>query len=164
MSRGVSAGRRGSAGLGFAAIALFALLACSRHEPDSTPDGVVKLWLEKMEEATDPHAAHEAFELLGPKARANLQDRADLASKMQGRQESAEDMLAQGRFGLKFRPKSMTSAVQGDDAIVTVVGADTQTEHTTIHCVRENGEWRVEPELPDLAPLHHREELEMDGG
>ena len=140
------------------------MAACSKHEPDQTPDGVVKLWLDKMEEATDPKEAHDAFELLGPKARGNLQERADLASKMQGRQESAEDMLAQGRFGLKFRPKSMTSTIQGDDATVTVVGADAQTEHTTIHCVREKGEWRVEPELPELAPLRHREEPGADAG
>ncbi|MGH7283136.1 MAG: hypothetical protein ACRELY_16545 [Polyangiaceae bacterium] len=147
-----------------ATLALLTVGACSRHEPDSTPDGAVKIWLEKMEVATDPNMAHEAFELLGPKARANLQERADLASKMQGRQESAEDMLAQGRFGLKYRPKSMTSAVNGDDATVTVIGADAQTDHTTIHCVRENGQWHVEPDLPDLAPLRHREEPETDAG
>ena len=141
------------------------LPACSRPPPESTPDGVVKLWLDRMEASSeDPHAAHEAFLLLGPKARANLQERADLASKMQGRQESAEDMLAQGRFGLKFRPKSMTASVQGDDATVTVIGADSLTEHTTVHCVRQSGQWLIEPELPDLAPLRHREDSLKDGG
>ncbi|HEX7667250.1 MAG TPA: hypothetical protein VF407_22115 [Polyangiaceae bacterium] len=117
----------------------------------------MRLWLDRMEaSAEDARAAHEAYELLGPKARANLEERADLASKMQGRHVEAEQMLAQGRFGLKFRPKTLTSQVNGDDAVVAVSGNNQMAEHTTVHCVRETGQWKVEPDLPDIAPLRHR--------
>lgn len=151
--------------VGTIALAFFVLAGCSRPAPESTPDGVVRLWLDRMEAASeDPHAAHEAFELLGPKAKANLQERADLASKMQGRQQTAEEMLAQGRFGLKYRPKSMTATVSGDDATVAVTGADPLTEHTTVHCVRDGAAWKVEPELPSLSPLRRRDDSLKDAG
>jgi hypothetical protein len=154
------------------AIFAFAFLlasACSRAPQDATPEAVVKLWLERMEASTDdPRASHDAFLLLGPKARANLDERADRASRMQGRQLTAEQMLAQGRFGLKFRPKSMTSTIHGDDATVDVVGADSATEHTSVRCVQENGAWRIEPDLPEVAQLRRgtdaRDNGANDGG
>jgi len=149
-------------------VVLVALLACgcSRAPQDATPEGVVKQWLDRMEASTeDARAAHEAFLLLGPRARANLEARADRASRMQGRQETAEQMLAQGRFGLKFRPKLLTSTIQGNDATVNVVGADAVSEHTTVHCVSENGAWRIEPELPEIAQLRRRDDDPLrDGG
>ncbi len=131
--------------------------ACSRPAPESTPEGVVRLWLDRMEASSeDARAAHEAYALLGPKARASLEERADLASKMQGRRVDPEKMLAQGRFGLKFRPKTMTAQVNGDDAVVAVSGTNQLVEHTTVHCVRESGQWKIEPELPAVAPLRRR--------
>src|SRR5471030_131542 len=112
--------------------AMLSICSCSRAPQDATPEGAVKLWLERMEASTDdPRASHDAFLLLGPRARANLEERADRASKMQGRQETAEQMLAQGRFGLKFRSKSMTTQIHGSDATVDVIGADPATEHTS---------------------------------
>jgi hypothetical protein len=85
-------------------------------------------------------------------------------------------MLAAGRFGLAFRPKSMHVAAVGDRATVEVLGADPATERASVTCVyerrqapdeqrspdstdpaagaadpdrRDLGGWRVEPELPD---------------
>ena len=153
------------------AFAALVICGCSRAPQDATPEGVVKLWLERMEASTDdPRASHDAFLLLGPRARANLEERADRASRMQGRQETAEQMLAQGRFGLKFRPKSMTTQIHGGDATVDVIGADPATEHTSVACVQENGAWRIEPDLPEVSQLRRtgdnsgREDSPHDGG
>ncbi len=139
-------------------IAVFAL-ACSRAAPDATPEGVVRLWLEKMESAEgDVRAMREAYQLLGPKARANLKDRAERASRGQGRRFEAYEMLAEGRFGLRFRPKTMTAKIEGDEAKVEVRG-DGPDEIATVHCTREGNAWRIEPELPDVIAPQRR-----DGG
>jgi hypothetical protein len=132
-----------------AVIALALASACSRPAPDATPEGVVRLWLEKMEaQPEDPHAAREAFLLLGPAARANLEKRAERASRSMGRRVEPYEMLAEGRFGLKFRPKTMTSSTTGDRATVDIVGSDPALEHATVLCAHEPSGWRVEPELP----------------
>jgi hypothetical protein len=140
----------------FSFLSMFLLvtsIGCSRSSPDATPEGVVRLWLEKMESAADDgHAMKEAYGLLGPRARANLKERADRASRGQGRRYEPYEMLAEGRFGLRFRPKTMTSKIDGDDASVEVKG-DGPDERATVKCTRESGAWRIEPELPDvLAP------------
>ena len=130
--------------------------ACSRPPPDATPEGAVRLFVEKMEGAADdPRAVKEAYGLLGPHARANLKERADRASKGQGRRYEPHEMLAEGRFGLKFRPKSLTSKPEGDDAFVEVRG-DGADERASVRCVREGAVWRVEPELPDVVAPQRR--------
>ena len=135
-------------------------LACSRSAPDSTPEGAVRLFVEKMESgAEDPRAMRDAYLLLGAHARANLKERADRASKGQGRRYEPHEMLAEGRFGLKFRPKTMTAKIDGEDAFVEVKGEGPE-EHATVHCVREATAWRVEPELPDVLAPQRR----ADGG
>ncbi|HWL84171.1 MAG TPA: hypothetical protein VNO21_00030 [Polyangiaceae bacterium] len=134
---------------------------CTRSPPDATPDGVVQLWLEKMEASTkDPRAAREAYALLGPATRHNLEVRAQRASRIQGRRFEPYEMLAEGRFGLKFRPKTMhVAAVAGNEAKVDVVGADPAAEHASVQCAREQSVWRIEPDLPELTDLPRR-----DGG
>jgi hypothetical protein len=144
----------------FATLLTFVLFACSRATPDATPDGVVRLWLEKMETAAeDGRAMKEAYALLGPRARANLKERADRASRGQGRRYEPYEMLAEGRFGLRFRPKAMTAKIEGDDAWVDVKG-DGPDEHANVKCTREGNVWRIEPELPDVQAPSRR----MDGG
>jgi hypothetical protein len=102
----------------------------------------------------DPRAARAAYGLLGPAARANLAERADRASLAQGRHVDPAEMLAEGRFGLKFRPKTMTvRTVSLTEAIVEVSGADPATEKASIHCAREAAGWRIEPELPKPVAL-----------
>ncbi|MDB5214878.1 MAG: hypothetical protein JWO86_2805 [Myxococcaceae bacterium] len=148
--------------LAFAALALLAALAtaCSRAAPDATPEGAVRLFVEKMETgAEDPRAMRDAYGLLGPHARSNLKERADRASKGQGRRYEPFEMLAEGRFGLKFRPKTMNAKIDGDDAFVEVRG-DGPEERATVHCTRESLAWRVEPELPDVQAPQRR----ADGG
>lgn len=133
------------------------VIACARTSPDSTPEGVVRLWLEKMESSTDGNSMKEAYQLLGPRARANLQERAERASRGQGRRFEAHEMLAEGRFGLRFRPKTMRARLEGDDAWVEVKG-EGPDESATVRCVREGTAWRIEPELPDvIAPTRRRD-------
>jgi len=138
------------------ALALIAA-GCSRAAPDATPDGAVRAWLDDMEGSLgDPKEAREAYRLLGPAARSNLEERAERASQMQGRRTEPYELFAAGRFGLKFRPQSMKATVSGDRATVEVTGDPRALEHATVECVREGGGWRVEPELPPLAPLSRR--------
>jgi hypothetical protein len=135
------------------------LVACSRGAPDASPDGAVRQWLEKMESGEgDVREMRDAYQLLGPKARANLKERAERASKGQGRRFEPHEMLAEGRFGLKFRPKAMSTKIEGDDAWVEVRGEGPE-ERATVRCTREAGAWRVEPELPDVVAPARR-----DGG
>lgn len=120
----------------------------------------MRAWLEKMESAAeDARAMREAYALLGPHARANLKERADRASRGQGRRYEPYEMLAEGRFGLRFRPKAMTARVQGDDAWVDVRG-EGEGERATVKCTREGAAWRIEPELPEVAQPARR----PDGG
>jgi hypothetical protein len=150
---------KGASRVGAIAIAL-GIVACSRPAPEETPDGVVRAWLEHMEDSQDdPKEAREAYRLMGPAAHANLADRAVRASQMQGRRTEPYDLFAAGFFGLKFRPHSMRAIVVGDRATVEVMG-DRGAEHAAVVCVREGGVWRVEPELPPLPPLSMR----GDGG
>jgi hypothetical protein len=132
-------------------LALLAGPSCSRPPPDSSPDGAVRLFLEDMEAADDDdaQAMRRAYDLLGPAARANLDERARRTSELQGRHVEAWQMLAAGRFGLAFRPKSMRTTTVGDRATVEVVGADPQNEHASVVCVHEPLGWRVEPGLPE---------------
>jgi hypothetical protein len=112
-----------------------------------------------MEAASTNGQMREVYTLLGPATRKNLEDRAARAGRIQGRRIEPYEMLAQGRFALKFRPKSMTSHTEGDVAIVDVVGYD-QNETAEVKAVRENGVYKVELDLPDVTPLPVR----RDGG
>jgi hypothetical protein len=132
------------------AMGLAGSAACGRPPPDATPDGAVRLFLDDMEAAADdPRVMRRVYDLLGPAARANLQERAQRTSRLQGRQVDPWEMLAAGRFGLAFRPKTTRTAIVGDRATVEVFGADPQTEHASVVCVREPGGWRIEPGLPE---------------
>src|ERR1700733_5584200 len=148
--------------LGPSVLALALVAAgCSRAAPDATPEGAVRAWLEDMEGSRgEPKGAREAYALLGPAARANLEERAARASQMQGRRTEPYELFAAGRFGLKFRPQAMKAAISGDHATVEGTGGRRALEHATVECVHEGGGGRVEPELPPLAPLARR----GDGG
>ncbi len=136
--------------------ALALVAGCNHAPPDATPDGAVRLFLDEAETATDdPRATRRVYDLLGPAARANLQERARRTSQLQGRQVEAWEMLAAGRFGLAFRPKSMHAAVVGDRATVEVLGANPASERASVACVHERredhepGRWCIEPALPE---------------
>jgi hypothetical protein len=55
-------------------------------------------------------------------------------------------MLAQGRFRLRFSPASrrgMKETIKGDQATVTVTG-NGPGERADVPLVRENGQWRLQ--------------------
>jgi hypothetical protein len=133
-----------------ASIAIAVAVGCGRPPPDATPDGATRLFLDSMEAAEDDaREMRRAYNLLGPAGRANLEERARRTSRLQGRQVEPWDMLATGRFGVAFRPKTMRSKIVGDRATVEVLGADPQNERATVVCVHEAGGWRIEPEFPE---------------
>jgi hypothetical protein len=143
---------RGGSSVAIAGTCLLAALcvSCNHQPPDATPDGVVRFFLDEMENAgDDPRLMRGVYDLLGPATRANLQERARRTSQLQGRQVAAWEMLAAGRFGLAFRPKSMRATVVGDRATVEVLGADPATERSSVVCIHESAGWRIEPGLPD---------------
>ncbi len=124
--------------------------SCSHSPPDATPDGALRLFLDDLEAAEDDgRVMRQAFDLLGPTARANLAERAHRVTELQGRQVQPWEMLGSGWLGLAFRPKSMRSSVVGDRATVEVIGADSQAEHASVVCVREGEVWKIEPGLPE---------------
>jgi hypothetical protein len=140
-------------------LVLCLLAACTRPPPDATPEGAVGEWLGHMASSgDDPKEAKLAYDLMGPSAHANLEERAARAGQVQGQRVEPHDMLAAGHFGLKFRPRKMTSTIDGASAVVHVAGGDA-TESADVHCVREGQLWRIEPELPEPQVLPKR-----DGG
>ncbi len=170
---------------GLLLLGALALLGCSRPAPDSTPDGALRAWLEKMEAAEDdPAEMRAAYELFGPRAKKDLAERAERAGRAEGRKVEPWEVLADGRFGLKFRPQRMTVTVDPkspDEAVVAVVGADPNVERALVHCDREPidpliarrspsaarngasssslptpGGWRVEPDFPPPPKPHER--------
>jgi len=143
----------------FALALLTALIvSCSRKPPDATPDGALQEWLERMDaRVTDPHA-ESPYELLSKATHDKLQKRAERVSRIEGHRVEPEEILAEGRFALRFRPRRFTTSTSGDVATIEVAGDD--GAHATVRCVKEGTKndprWRVDLALPDLADLPRR--------
>jgi hypothetical protein len=139
------------------AIALLFFVGCTHAPPDATPEGAVREWLSHMEGSIDDsRETKAAYDLLGPSARANLEDRAKRASQVEGRRVEPYEMIAEGHFGLRFRPQKMKASLDGDGALVLVTGTD-PVERAEIRCVKEGSGWRVEPVLPEPQTLPKRD-------
>ena len=141
---------------------LFGLLTgCEAEANDSTPERVVQEFMDRMQRVHgDTHAARLAYELLWADARRNLAERAKRASAVAGREIAPEEMIAPSHFSLAYRPKKLSSRVDGDWAEVTVSGESSSNPPHVVKCVREEGHWRVVLELPPLPPIQRR----PDGG
>lgn len=127
---------------------------CAREPTDATPTGALRLFLDAMDRAEqDARALEEAYALLDAGAREALAHRAHDAAALGGGREFAPwEMLAQGRFRLRFSfPEygAMRERVDGDRAVVTVTGAG--GARAEVPLVREDGRWRVALELPRPA-------------
>src|SRR5687767_3325442 len=109
-----------------ALVLFFAVAGCTHAPPDATPEGAVREWLGHMEASIeDGRETKVAYDLLGPVARASLDERASRASQVEGHHVEPYEMLAQGHFGLRFRPRKMhASSNDGASAVVEVTGAD----------------------------------------
>lgn len=131
-------------------------LACSRPAPDATPEGAVREWIDRMSDSrSDPAESRAAWALLSQKTHEALEKRAERASLIEGRRIDARDVLAPGRFALRFTPTRYETSIQGSSATVDVVGAEA-TDHATLHCIKEGKGWRVDLALPELTELPHR--------
>jgi len=139
------------------AISLAACAGCSRSPPEASPEGAVRELLDRIDRIeSNPAEAKVVYDLLSSRTRANLNERAHRASTTSGREIPPEQMLAPGRFSLRFEPRQMHTRLLRDRAIVDVIGIDPATDHAEVPCVLEQGRWRVEIPLPPLAPPERR--------
>jgi hypothetical protein len=133
---------------------LLCSVGCSRPPPDATPEGALREWLDRMQ--TEPNA-RAAYGLLGASTRQKLEKRAERSSRIEGHRVEPYEILAQGRFALRFPPKHFKTAMAGDTATIDVSG-DEPSDVATLHCVKEGPVWRVNLDLPDLVDLPRRQE------
>jgi len=132
------------------------IAACAPAPSDETPMGALRMFLRAMENAaSDATALGQAFELLDAGARAALEQRArDASALANGREFAPWEMLAQGRYRVRFAYAeygSMRERVDGDSATVTVVGTDGRSR-ANVPLVREAGHWRVVLVIPTPPP------------
>jgi hypothetical protein len=133
---------------------LLALLAgaCGRAESPDTPAGAVRHFLEVMDRSSDDDAAlSEAYGLLDQTTRSALAARAARTRSLSGQQYEPWQMLAQGRFRLRFAPArgGMHERVTGERAVVVVNGGNAN-ERAEVPLVREQGRWRIQLALPPM--------------
>ena len=127
------------------------VLGCSHPQPDATPEGALRSWLDHMDaQTTDPQEAKAAYALLGPATRKNLERRAERGSQSEGHHIEPYEVLAEGRFALRFRPKHFVTTVAEGQATIEVTGEE-PSDRATMHCVKEGRGWRVELGLPEMA-------------
>jgi len=139
-----------------AAVALSAGLACAQHSDEGGPEWVAREFIDRMQRVHgDVQRSKAAYDLLAADARAKLEERAERASAAIGRVVKPEEMLAPSRFYLSFQPRVWSSREGPGWAVVTVEG-ESSRERREIRCLREQGEWKVVLELPDLPPLERR--------
>jgi len=111
-----------------------------------SPSETLRQFLAAMDQsASDDRALRVAYELLASPAQKALEARAARVKSLAGQSLEPWQMLAQGRFRLRFSPASrrgMRESIQGDRATVTVTGTGPD-ERADVPLVRENGQWRV---------------------
>lgn len=139
-----------------------ALLGCHR-EPDDSPEFVLTSWVSAMNASrSDVDARRRAYPLLSSRARESLTERAARASQLSGHDLQPWEMLAPGRFAMRFafNPDELEVHIAGDRA--TVVARGRAGDRAEVPMVREQGHWRVDLVLPAMAPIQTSEVA--DGG
>ena len=130
--------------------------SCAEGSPGDTPERVVQQVIDRMQQVHgDVDKASAAYELFAADARRNLAERAERASAAAGRVVRPEEMLAPSRFHLGFQPRSWSTRRGARWAIVTVEGKGPR-QRREVRLVREEGQWRVVLDLPELPPVQHR--------
>lgn len=111
-----------------------------------SPSDVLRQFLAAMDQsASDERALRGAYDLLASPAQKALEARAARVKSLAGQSLEPWQMIAEGRFRLRFSPASrrgMRETIAGDRATVTVTGTGPD-EHAEVPMVRENGQWRV---------------------
>jgi len=130
------------------------LAACSRPEPNATPEGAVReltIHLDRYHDG-DEAEAKAAFALLSNAARAELTERAERYKDASGKRIEPELMIAPASFVSRFEARELSSRIEGPYATVTAIGL-LEEERAEIPCVYEDGGWRVHMTLPALSPV-----------
>lgn len=111
-----------------------------------SPSEVLRQFLAAMDQsASDDRSLRVAYELLASPAQKALEARAARAKTLAGQSFEPWQMLAQGRFRLRFSPASrrgMKERIEGDRATVTVTGTG-PGERAEVPLIREQGRWRL---------------------
>ena len=132
---------------------LLALAGCGSADADKNPSEVLLRFVEAMDRSLQHEAAlKEAFALLDEAAQRELRARAERASSLASHSFAPWEMIAQGRFRLRFAPldhADLRTTVTGDRATVHVKDEDGRSADVPL--VREHGHWRVQLALPSLA-------------
>ena len=125
------------------------LVGCGGGAP-SSPTETVRRFLAAMDRsAGDARQLREAYALLDAQAQGSLRSRANKAETLTGRTFEPWEMLAQGRFRLRFAPRmrrGMHETIRGATAVVAVVG--NSGEKAEVPLVREGGGWRIRLAIP----------------
>jgi hypothetical protein len=135
-------------------LSLLWVFACSSVDADEAPADVLARFLEAMDRSSLYEGAlRDAYALLDEQAQHELSARAVRAGSLTGRKFEAWEMIAQGRFRLRFalaEHGEMHTKVAGDKAFVQVKSDDALAQ-ASVPLVREGGRWRVRLLLPELA-------------
>jgi hypothetical protein len=132
-----------------AALACASALACGSADADGPVDTLSR-FLETMDRSNlNDNARKDAYAMLDDTAQAALAERAKRAALVTGRDFAPWDMLAPGRFRMRFAPAEhggMRATVTGDHAVVHVVGEGSQgkSEKVSVPMTRQAGRWRVQ--------------------
>lgn len=139
------------------ALVLVGLLSgCEREPPNASPEGAVRELLDRFAGVHgQPQQARAVYELLSQRTRDNLAERARRYSDASGKTIEPEAMIVPSRFLLRFQPQEFTAEIVGSHALVEVVGL-LPSQRARVPCVYEDGAWRVDLVLPDLAPVRLR--------
>lgn len=138
-------------------LTLVALTGCDRDRDTSTPVEVVQAFIERMQGVHgDPNSGALALQLLAKASRDNLAERARRATAAAGRPVTPGEMLVPSVFSLTFVPRSFSPEIRGDYARITILGPE-PTDRALVHCVKEDGHWRVHVDFPALPPIQARE-------
>lgn len=122
------------------------MVACGSPDADGPAETLAR-FLETMERTNvNDVARKDAYALLDDAAQAALADRAKRAALVTGRPYTPWDMLAPGRFRMRFAPAERTglhATVAGDHATVRVL-AEGGKEQANVPMLRQSGRWRVQ--------------------
>ena len=128
--------------------------ACGSSDNDVTPAEALSRFLEAMDRSVNNEAAlKDAYALLDTAAQHELSARAERAGFLTGHKFEPWEMIAQGRFRLRFAPAEhaeMRATITGKTAVVQVKSDDARA-HAAVPLVYEAGGWRVKLVLPELA-------------
>ncbi|HEY2734890.1 MAG TPA: hypothetical protein VGI70_12935 [Polyangiales bacterium] len=130
------------------------LAACGGGDVDASPSDALARFLEAMDRsAVNEAALKDAYALLDDSAQKELRVRADRAGFLTGRKFEPWEMIAQGRFRMRFAPAErggMHTTVKGDSAVVQVKSEDGRAQ-VSVPMLHQAGRWRVRLDLPEIA-------------